>query len=45
VWFHAKIVVAGKKVSVFVNGAGEPSLEVEMLDARTTGRIGLWAGV
>jgi hypothetical protein len=43
-WFHAKIVVAGKKVSVFVNGADKPSLEVETLNERTTGKIGLWAG-
>ena len=43
-WFHAKIVVTGKKVSVFVNGADKPSLEVETLNDRTTGKIGLWAG-
>jgi hypothetical protein len=43
-WFHAKIVVAGKKVSVFVNGAARPSLEVEKLNDRTSGRIAIWGG-
>jgi hypothetical protein len=43
-WFHAKIVVAGKKVSVFVNGAEKPSLEVETLNDRTGGKIGLTGG-
>ena len=43
-WFHAKIVLAGKKVSVFVNGAEKPSLEVETLNERPGGRIGIWGG-
>ena len=43
-WFHARIVVGGRKVSVFVNGADKPSLEVETLNARITGKIGLWGG-
>jgi hypothetical protein len=43
-WFHAKIVVAGKKVSVFVNDATEPSLVVETLNDRTSGRVGIWGG-
>ena len=41
-WFHAKIVVAGKKVSVFVNDSAQPCLEVEKLNDRTSGRIGIW---
>jgi hypothetical protein len=41
-WFHAKIVVAGKKVSVFVNDNATPCLEVEKLNDRTSGRIGIW---
>lgn len=41
-WFHAKIVVAGKKVRVFVNGASGPSLEVETLNDRASGKLGLW---
>ena len=43
-WLHAKIVVAGKKVSVFVNDATTPCLEVEKLNDRTGGRIGIWGG-
>lgn len=43
-WFRAKIVVEGRKVSVFVNGAAQPSLVVEKLNDRTGGRFGLWGG-
>lgn len=43
-WFRAKIVVEGKKVSVFVNDASKPSLVVEKLNDRTSGRIALWGG-
>src|SRR5947207_16006817 len=38
-WFHARIVVAGKKVSVFVNDARQPCLEVERLTDRHDGKI------
>jgi hypothetical protein len=41
-WFHARIVVAKKKVSVFVNGAAAPSLVVDELSARPAGSVGLW---
>jgi hypothetical protein len=41
-WFHAKIVVQKPKVSVFVDGAKEPSLVVEELTARTGGSVALW---
>ena len=44
VWFHARIVVRGPKVSVFVNDAREPSLVVERLSDRKGGRVGLWVG-
>lgn len=43
-WFHAKIVVAAKKVTVFVNGAAKPSLEVDRLTDRPGGKIGIWGG-
>ncbi len=43
-WFHAKIVIAGKSIRVFVNGAAKPSLEVESLTARGAGRVGIWGG-
>ena len=43
-WFHAKIVVTGRKVAVFVNGAGKPSLEVEKLNDRANGKVGIWGG-
>lgn len=43
-WFHAKIVIAGKSIRVFVNGATAPSLEVESLTDRSASRIGIWGG-
>ena len=44
VWFRAKIVVEGRKVSVFVNDAAKPSLVVEKLNDRTGGKIAIWGG-
>lgn len=41
-WFHARIVVQKPKVSVFVNGAKEPSLVVDELTTRAGGGVGLW---
>jgi len=43
-WFHAKIVVDGRKISVFVNNASKPSLEVEKLTNTTKGGVALWVG-
>src|SRR5207237_2829437 len=43
-WFHARIVVARPKVSVFVNGATQPNLVVNELSDRAHGSIGLWVG-
>jgi hypothetical protein len=43
-WFHAKIVVQYPKVAVYVNGSSEPSLVIDKLNNRKTGKIGLWVG-
>lgn len=43
-WFHARIVVAKRKISVFVNDAKEPSLMVDELTDRQGGWVGLWVG-
>ena len=43
-WFHIKIVVAGKLVTVFVDNAQAPSLVVEKLTPSTKGGLGLWVG-
>ena len=43
-WFHAKIIVKGKTVSVFVNNAQQPSLEVEKLNPNNKGGIAIWLG-
>ena len=41
-WFHAKIVVDAPHISVYVNGSTTPSLVVDQLQTRGTGKIGLW---
>lgn len=43
-WFHARIVVASPRVSVFVGDATQPSLAVEQLSNRGKGLVGLWVG-
>lgn len=43
-WFHARIVVDGKKVSVYVNKAASPSLSVERLSTAKEGSVALWVG-
>jgi hypothetical protein len=43
-WFHARIVVASPKVSVFVANATEPCLTVNQLSDRKNGLIGVWVG-
>jgi hypothetical protein len=43
-WFHAKIVVDGNMISVFVNGETQPSLQVEKLNSNNNGGIALWVG-
>ena len=41
-WFHAKVVVEKPKVSLFVNGASEPSLVVKEITSRKGGSVGLY---
>jgi len=41
-WFHAKIVIDGQQVSVFVNDARKPALQVTMLSDRSGGSVGIW---
>lgn len=43
-WFHARVVVASPKVSVFVGDAKEPCLVVDQLSDRRNGLVGLWVG-
>lgn len=43
-WFHARIVIASPKVSVFIADAKEPSLVVNQLSDRRKGLVGLWVG-
>jgi hypothetical protein len=41
-WFHAKIVVKGNLITVFVNYSTTPSLQVKKLNTAINGMIGLW---
>lgn len=41
-WFHARIVIEGRKISVWVNDATAPSLVVNELTERKGGQVGLW---
>jgi hypothetical protein len=43
-WFHARVVVASPKVSVFVGDAQEPCLTVNQLSDRRKGLVGIWVG-
>jgi hypothetical protein len=43
-WFHVRIVVEAKTISVFVDGAAQPCLAVNALAGRASGWIGLWVG-
>lgn len=43
-WFHVRVVVQRPTVSVYVNGAGTPSLVVHELSDRAGGSLGLWVG-
>jgi hypothetical protein len=41
-WFHARIVVKGTEINVFVNNSTTPSLTVTKLNSRSNGKIGIW---
>jgi hypothetical protein len=43
-WFHARVVVASPRVSVFVGDAAEPCLVVDQLSDRKKGLVGFWVG-
>jgi hypothetical protein len=43
-WFHVKIVVDYPHITVYVNNSASPCLNVDKLNDRQTGKIGLWVG-
>ena len=43
-WFHARVVVASPKVSVFVGDGTQPCLVIDQLSDRKKGLVGLWVG-
>lgn len=40
-WFHARIVVKGNEINVYVNNSPTPSLTVQKLNSRKSGKIGI----
>ena len=40
-WFHARIVIKGTEINVYVNNSPTPSLTVQKLNTRTNGKIGI----
>jgi hypothetical protein len=43
-WFHVKIVVETPRIKVYVNNSTTACLEVEKLNNRNSGKLGLWVG-
>jgi hypothetical protein len=43
-WFHVRIVLAGRALSVFVNDAPTPTLTVTTLAVPRPGQVGVWLG-
>jgi len=43
-WVKLKLVLEGKQLRVHVNGLKKPTLEVELLNSRLGGKVGLWVG-
>lgn len=43
-WVKLKIGIEGKIVSAFVNGSEKPVLQIELLNDRLKGKVGLWVG-
>jgi hypothetical protein len=41
-WFHAKIVIEGREIRVFVNNAEQPALQVTELSDHSGGSVGIW---
>lgn len=43
-WFHARVVLAGKTVNVYVNGSTTPALTIAALSEAQRGMVGLYVG-
>jgi hypothetical protein len=43
-WFHVKVVLEGKDISVYVNQSASPSLQVVRLSETKAGKLAMWAG-
>jgi hypothetical protein len=43
-WFHVKVVIDTKGITAYVNGDEKPSLVVEPISTRSTGKVGFWVG-
>jgi hypothetical protein len=43
-WFHIRLVIEGRALTVFVNGSTTPTLAVTTLGAPRGGAVGVWVG-
>jgi len=43
-WFKVKLVLLNGNISVYLNGADSPCLQVKSLSTYKSGKIGLWTG-
>jgi hypothetical protein len=43
-WVHLELDLKGEELSVFVNGAKLPTLQIKLLSKQPKGAIGLWVG-
>lgn len=43
-WVTLKLVIAGQRLSAFVNGSVTPALTIELLNDRLQGKVALWVG-
>lgn len=43
-WLHAKIIIDGQDIKVFVNNNAQPSLIVKKLGNSNRGKVGFWVG-
>ena len=41
-WFRGRIEVTGARVRVYVNDSKQPCLDVQKLNSRRSGKVGLW---
>jgi CubicO group peptidase (beta-lactamase class C family) len=43
-WCTLRLVIKAKQLQAFINGSGQPSLTVTLLNNKLRGKVGLWVG-